>query len=435
MNPVTALFVPFALTSCYNEPQNMHRKKQKWAIYANVECGDYKQMADLKIIKSQSKEDFDADVRRHRIGVAAQVLIILAVLFAIAFMIKHYYDTRNYTGYEIIKKTVRSDSDTAEYMCYNGHILKYSQDGAESFDETDKANWNVTYEMQNPKIATCGDYVAMGDAGSTEILVMDPQGNQTAIQTKLPVMNFSVAGQGVVAAVLEDGNTTRINVYDKTGNQLAGIKSTMAKSGYPADVALSPSGTLLGVAYIRMENDVLKSSVAFYNFGDVGQNEIDNYVSGYDYDETVIPRIKFLNNRTAVAVGDNKMIMYKGDQKPEALSSNSIDEEINSVFYGPDEVALVFHSDSGANHYKVNVYNDSGKLKLSQDFEMAYTDIKLTSNRVIVYNDSTCEIFDMKGNVKYDGLFEDSVFLMSPTDNTTRFILVNRNLTQLIQLN
>ncbi|SKC00402.1 hypothetical protein SAMN06296386_1133 [Lachnospiraceae bacterium] len=392
-------------------------------------------MADLKLIKSQSVEDFDADVRRHRLDVTIRVLLILAVLFVIAFLIKRYFDTRNFTGYEIIKKTVRSDSDTAEYMVYNGHILKYSQDGAESFDETDKANWNVTYEMQNPKIATCGDYVAMSDAGSTEILVMDPNGNQTAIQTKLPVMNFSVAGQGVVAAVLEEGNTTRINVYDKTGTQLAGIKCTMAKSGYPADIALSPGGTLLGVTYIRMENDSLRSSVAFYNFGDVGQNEIDNYVSGYDYDGTVIPRIKFLNNRTAVAVGDNKMILYKGDQKPEALSANNIENEIESVFYGPDEVALVFRADSGANHYIMDIYSDTGKLKLSQDFEMAYTDIKLTSDRAIVYNESTCEIFDMKGKVKYDGLFEDSVFLLAPTTNPTRFVLVNRNLTQLIQLN
>ena len=392
-------------------------------------------MADLKIIKSASKEDFDADVRRHRLDITLRVLVILAVVFAIAFAVKHYIDTRSYTGYEILKKTVRSDSDTAEYMVYNGHILKYSQDGAESFDETDKANWNVTYEMQEPKIATCGDYVAMSDLGSTEILVMDPDGNQTAIQTKLPVMNFNVAGQGVVAAVLEEGNTTRINVYDREGNQLAGIKSTMSKSGYPADIALSPGGTLLGVTYIRMENDELKSSVAFYNFGDVGQNEIDNYVSGYDYEGTVIPRIKFLNNRTAVAIGDDKMVFYKGDQKPEALSANAIEDEIESVFYGPDEVGLVFRAESGANRYRIDLYSDSGKLKLSQEFEMAYTDIKLTSDRIIIYNDSTCEIFDMKGKVKYDGLFEDSVILMAPTSNTTRFVLVNRNMTQMIQLN
>ena len=77
-------------------------------------------------------------------------------------------------------------------------------------------------------------------------------------------MDICVAGQGVVAAVLSDKSATKINVYDKEGNQLAGMKCTMIQTGYPFDISLSPSGTLLGVSYVRMDGGELKSSIAFY---------------------------------------------------------------------------------------------------------------------------------------------------------------------------
>ena len=391
-------------------------------------------MPEFTVIKSEESRTADRKVRLHRIGIIARIVAVAVLVLGALFFIRHFFDTQVYTGYEILSKSLRSDSDTAQYMSYNGHILKYSQDGAEAFDGTKDMLWNVTYEMQNPQVATCGDYVALGDQGSTEILVVDPKGAQTEIRTKLPVLNFCVAGQGVVAAVLEDGTTSRINIYDKEGTVLAGIKSTMGKSGYPMDITLSPNGTLLGVAYVRMNQNQLYSSVAFYNFGGVGRNEIDNYVSGYDYDGTVIPRIRFLNDRAAVAIGDDRMVFYNGAQKPEAISENRIDREIQSVFYGNGEVALVFRSGQGGDSSEIELYNDRGKLEFSKEFDLKYTDVQLANGLIIIYNDAFCQIFNRRGLSKFDGVFEDSTLLMVPTKSPTRYTLVNRNTTQSIRL-
>ncbi len=393
-------------------------------------------MPDLHVVKTEKKANYEAEVRNHRLRIFGSIVFIAAIIAGVVLYVYNYFDTRVYTGYEILAKSLRSDSETAEYMSYNGHVLKYSRDGAESYDGVKEAKWNVTYEMQNPQIATCGDFVAMADEGSSEILVMSGTGRQSTINTKLPVVNFSVAGQGVVAAVLEDGSSTRINIYDAEGNELAGIKCSMSKSGYPVDVALSPNGTLLGVSYSRIDSETgnIHSSVAFYNFGDVGQNEIDNYVSGYDYEDTVIPRIRFLSHDSAVAIGDNRIVFFSGEQKPEAVSENSIKEEIQSVYFGNNETALVFRSDRGGNRYRIMVYGHTGRLLLEKEFELNYTDIQLADKRVIIYNDSVCEIMTLNGDIKYDGIFEDPVLLMVPIDIHTGFILVNRSMTQEIRL-
>ena len=393
-------------------------------------------MPDLHVVKQEKKENYEAEVLAHRLRIFGSIVFVIALIVGGCLYAKKYFDTKIYTDYEILAKSLRSDSDTAEYLTYNGHILKYSRDGAESYDGVNDAKWNITYEMQSPIVATCSDYVAIADEGASEILVMSGQGKQSAINTKLPLVNFSVAGQGVVAAVLEDGDAARINIYDAEGKELAGIKCTMSKSGYPVDVALSPDGTLLGVSYIRVDPDTgnVHSSVAFYNFGDVGQNEIDNYVSGYDYEDSVIPRIRFISHDCAVAIGDNRIVFYYGEQKPEAVSENSIDEEIQSVYYGEEETALVFRSDGGGNKYRIVVYGKAGRQVLDTEFELAYTDIQLKDKRVIIYNDSACVIMNLNGDVRFDGMFEDPVLLMVPTDRMAKYILVNRSMTQEIQL-
>ncbi|MCR4892903.1 MAG: DUF5711 family protein [Lachnospiraceae bacterium] len=392
-------------------------------------------MADLEVVKSESKESFAQKVFRHRAGIVIRWVLAIAVVVGIVFWLKYQADTKVYTGYEILTKSLRSDADNSKYMVYNHHILKYSQDGAEAFDGTDSTIWNVTYEMQDPKVATCGDYVAMGDEGATEIIVMDPTGKQTSIRTKLPILSFCVARQGVVAAVLQDGSSSRINLYDREGNLLAGLKSTMGKSGYPIDLSLSPNGTILAVSYVRMVKNEIRSSVAFYNFSDVGQNEIDHYVSGYDYDGTIIPRIRFLTDSAAVAIGDDRIVFYTGSQKPELKTEIPFNKEIQSVFYGDDgTVALVFRSERGGSYYRIHLYDTDGEVLQEQEFTLDYTDIQISNGLIIIYNDLLCQIFNRSGLSRFEGVFEDPVLLMAPTDSVSKYILINRNMTQRIQL-
>ena len=76
-----------------------------------------------------------------------------------------------------------------------------------------------------------------------------------------------------------------------------------------------------------------KGSVAFYNFSSVGQNFVDNFASGADYVDAVIPYLTFINGDTAFAVADNRLVIYSGDQRPKSTADVSLEEEIQSIFY------------------------------------------------------------------------------------------------------
>ncbi len=393
-------------------------------------------MSGFTLIKGKRSPDdrhADWEILKHRIKKILRVVAMIAALVFIIWFIHRLYQNTTFSDYEILSKSMRQDSETSEYIAYNGHILKLSRDGAEAFEGNGKAIWNITYEMQAPRAATCGDFVAIADKQGTEIYVASSANDKGKISTKLPILDLCISKQGVVAAVLEDSGTSWIRLYSKSGEELASIKCSMAESGYPMDISLSPSGYLLGAAYTRVEGDTMRSSVAFYNFGDVGANESDHYMSGYDFPETLIPRIKFLNDSTAFAIGTDKMIIFSGDQKPEKKYEYTFDTRIKGVFYSEDRIVLVKESviDGG---YSASVFNLSGEELLVIPFDLDYIDLQVSKDRIVIYSDTHMIIYDMKGTVKYDGSLDDSTLLISPTDNARRYILVNRESVKTIKL-
>lgn len=393
-------------------------------------------MSGFTVVKgnrSDDNRDAERDILKHRIKKLLRVVALIAALIFVIWIIHHLYQNTTFTDYEILSKAMRQDSDTSKYMAYNGHVLKLSRDGAEAFDGNGKAIWNVTYEMQNPQAASCGDYVAIADKQGTDIYVASAADNMSRIATKLPVLDLCISRQGVVAAVLEDSGTSWIRLFDRTGEELASIKCTMPESGYPMDISLSPGGYLLAVAYTRVEGSSMRSSVAFYNFGEVGANESDHYMSGYDFEGMLIPRVKFMNDSTAFCVGTDKMVIFSGDQKPEKKYEYSFDSRIKGVFYSEDRIVLVKESaiDGG---YSASVFNLAGEELLTIPFDMDYIDVQVNKNRIIIYSDTHMMIYDMKGIIKYDGPLDDSTLLAAPTDNPRRYILVNRETVKLIQL-
>ena len=385
--------------------------------------------------RTLSKEDKAAEreILKHRIKKVLRIAALMAAVILVIWLIHHLYQNTTFNDYEILSKTLRQDSDTSEYIAYNGHVLKLSRDGAEAFEGNGRAIWNVTYEMQHPKAAYCGDFVAIADEEGTEIYVASAADDMNKISTKLPILDICISKQGVVAAVLEDSGTSWVRLFDKSGDELASIKCTMAESGYPMDISLSPSGYLLAIAYTRVEGDSMRSSVAFYNFGDVGANESDHYMSGYDFPGTLIPRVKFLNDSTAFAMGSDRMVLFSGDQKPEKRYEYSFDNRIKGVFYSGDRIVLVKESaiDGG---YAASVFNLAGEELLSIPFDINYIDVQVSSKRIVIYSDTHMLIYDMNGKVKYDGPLDDSTLLVSVTDSARRYILVNRETVKLIQL-
>ncbi len=379
----------------------------------------------LKEKYENTQKDFEKKIRRHRRAILYRIIIGIAIVAAL--IVSAYYNYRKmvYTDYDIIRSISYAEASNAKFLKFGDNILKYSQDGASVFNISNDMLWNETFEMQNPIVDVCGDYIAIGDYMGTTVYIYNSSGLQGSIDTSTPLKRFCVSGTGNVAVVLEDGEVTWVKLYDVNGTNIASDRTTMSKSGYPVRIDLSENGILLAISYLFVDSGVLSSSVAFYNFGAVGQNEIDNLVSGYNYSGTVVSDVEFINPNTAFALGDNKLTIFKGADKPESIFEKEIEKEVLSVFHNENMIALVFDDDEGTNKFIAEVYDEKGNLVTTQGFDIDYSNMSLYRDLLIIYNSESCQIYNTSGLKKFDGKFDKSAIAVIPETVGSRYLVIN----------
>ncbi|MDE6053874.1 MAG: hypothetical protein K2G55_08950, partial [Lachnospiraceae bacterium] len=339
------------------------------------------------------KKSMDTMLARHRQIKLYTVLAVLALAAVVAAGSYITWKNKVYISYQVIQQSEWVRSSESKSINLNGTLFTYSNDGMSCTDLKGKTIWNQTYEMQNPEIRTCGRTIAVGDYNGRKIYVANTQGMVGTVETTMPIRDFCVSTNGVVAAVLDDSTVTAIYLYNAaTGESFADFKTRMSNSGYPVAIDISNDGSLAAVSYIKVEKGKMVSNIGFYNFSAVGQNYTDNFVSGYVYPEAVIPLVHFMSNDTVFAVADNRRMFFKGRQKPESLSETMISEEIQSVFYDENHVGLVFFNTAAETTYRLEVYDTNAKKVSEIAFDMDYKEILFDTSGIIIYNDNECLI-------------------------------------------
>lgn len=392
-------------------------------------------MANIReYLKRKEKRDIDKNaiprvsyrekIKSHKFTIFYRIILVVILIAAITAAALIQWQNKVYTENVELSSVGINITQDVKLMPFSGHLLSYSKDGANCMDTKGNAVWNQTFEMQNPMVDICQNVVAIGDYNGRTIYVMDTTGALGNITTNRPVRDFCVASNGVVAAVLDDTDVTLICLYDAKGNELVRFRTTMKESGYPVNVSISPSGELVCVSYMFVDSGQMKSSVAFYNFGAVGQNNTDNYVSGYDYLNAIVPLTHFLDNRSIFAVSDDRIMFYSGAQKPVSVAETLVSEEIRGVYYGDEYIGLVFNSTQGSSRYRLDVYQKSGAFQQSIEFDLEYTNILFHEDQIIIHNESQCSIYNSKGVQKYDGKFSKTVLVLIPLSGNYRYMVV-----------
>lgn len=111
-----------------------------------------------------------------------------------------------------------------------------------------------------------------------------------------------------------------------------------------------------------------------------------------------------------------------------------IEDEIQSVYYNENYIGLVYKDISKELPYHIDIYNTSGNIVNSQDFDLEYTDIIFNKDLMIIYDATECIMYNMDGLVKYKGLLKNSIIKMIPTNNKTRYLFVSGTKMDEIQL-
>lgn len=397
---------------------------------------DYlKRKADRKKDKNAiPRVSYREKIKSHKFTIFYRTILVIILIVAIVAAAFIQWQNKVYTESVELSSVEIHITQDVKLMPFSGHLLSYSKDGANCMDTKGNAVWNQTFEMQNPMVDICQNVAVIGDYNGRTIYVMDTAGLLGNITTNRPVRDFCVAANGVVAVVLDDTDVTLICLYDAKGNELVRFRTTMKESGYPISVSISPSGELVCVSYMFVDSGHMKSSVAFYNFGAVGQNNTDNYVSGYDYLNEIVPLTHFVDNRSVFAVSDERIMFYSGAQKPVVAAEALISEDVRGVYYGSEYIGLVFNSTQSSNRYRLDVYHKSGAFQRSIEFDIEYTDILFHEDQIIIHNESECCIYNNNGVQKYDGKFNKTVLTLIPLSGHYRYMVVTPDSIDTIEL-
>ena len=384
--------------------------------------------------REQNQITYKDKIRKHKLTTVYRTLLVMLALGAVAALIMVQYKRHIYTDYDIVSSIAREESAESVDMRLQDSILTYSKDGAHCTDSKGNVKWNQTYEIQDIKVEACRDVVAIGNYNGREIYVQNTEKQLGTINTTMPIRNLTVSATGTVTAVLADTDVAWVNTYNVEGENIFEGQVHMHDSGYPAAISLSPNGELLAVSYVYVDAGILKTDIAFYNLGSVGDNYSDHFVSVYSYSDLVVPEIQFMNDNTAFAVGDSRLMIYTGAQKPDSAAEHLYDREVQSVFYNDEYIGLVFISDREDSRYRMDVFNSNGEKEGSYYFNIEYTDIFFGEDNFTVYNETECVITTLDGVEKYNGYFSKAVNLMLPTGAAYKYLLVTDNSIDTIQL-
>lgn len=334
--------------------------------------------------------------------------VVLVVVAGLAIGGKILVDRWQFKSYKVITRTELEDTTTtAAYAEFGDYMLKYGGDGVTLLNAQGEEVWNAPQTMENPVVAMRGEYCVIYDKKGTDIGVYNIDGKVVDIQTKLPVEKVCVNPQGITGVILADGETTWIHVYDKKGNELVTAKTSVDSPGYPVDLSLSDNGQLMAVSYLCVKNNQPASFMAFYNFGNTGQNQMDNQVSGYNYVGTLIPQVDYLSDAQALAFSDDGFLTYSGKQIPEESNQITLDDDILSVFHDDQYVGIAYKSGKEKQPYEIALYTTGGREKATFTLDFAFDHVAISKDQIFVYNEKEVGIYTVKGYCRYRGTIKE----------------------------
>lgn len=387
-------------------------------------------------------EDEQAEWRsRNRMdGRLPKIVAVIVVIIILAGIYMIFVD-RGYNGYEVVEETGVKNASMLDYAPYQNSLLKFSKDGATYVDEKGKAVWNETFAMKMPTADVSGEYAAIADMNGNDVYIFNTQGKVSNTTMPYKICDIAVASQGEFAVILEDEKVNYINIYDKNGEQISEIQTTIDKSGYPMDMDLSSDGTKLFSTYLYLDGVDVKNGLAAYNFGPVGVNEnADRLMGGYQLEDTLVPKVEFLDNNTICAFGDNQIILYSMREKPSEKARIALKSEVQSVVYNDKYVGIVIPNEEEAKKneekapYVLELYNTSGRKVMTQKIDFSYENVRMTKDEIVFTGGTECRIYTVKGKLKFSYTFSKNVVDMVPTGYSSRYIVLYDSGSEVVRL-
>ena len=389
---------------------------------------------NLKTIET-NYEELEQQVREYRKSNVKLLVRVILVLGLLVLIVKIVFALSSSDSYEVTDSIERSASNVAQYQLFQEYLLEYSNDGIVCMGANNEIVWNRSFEMISPEIVICEEYLAIYDVGGTQIFIITESGVQKMIETASPIQSVCIAKQGTVAVLMKENNVSQVKLFDKKGNELANGKFYGEKGGFPIDIALSYDGTKLAVDMVDVSGGSVSTTISFYNFGSVGQSEIDNNVGTYTFEGVIVPEIEYVSNSRMIGVGTGKILIFEGTQKPELAKELFVEQEILSCFHNEKYIGIVYNNVDEEELWHIKVMDFRGNTIMENDTSIAYDSIEFLSNDEICVTSSTeCQLFTTYSIKKFSYTFDKTLYKVLAGDTEQNYTFIFKDTIEEVKL-
>ena len=337
------------------------------------------------------------------------IIVCILIFTGIFFVVKNkFYKYKNYS----LKWTKElHQGSIVGYETFQDYIIKYSKDGVVCLDRTGGEVWIDSYEMKDPIVSVSTSYMAIADRQGTNVYIFEKNGRIGSASTGLPISRISLSDSGVLAAIVEDNNSTSIIFFSKEGNPIdITIKNSLTGDGYPTDIGLSPDGSNLIVSYQYIKSSMLKGNVVFYNFSDIGKNIPNRIMGGFNepFEDSLISKVNFTGKSDSYVLASNGVYFFTSQNiiTPKLKSSFPEQSEIKSVAYDKDHIVMIVDNISDQYKYTLKLYTTKGKLLWEKGINYDYERLDIDKDYIFLSDNNSCVIYNTEGNVKFESDLE-----------------------------
>ncbi len=380
----------------------------------------------------ETEETEEIDTGRGGLSNGKRALIFVALALVLAAVMVVLWLFASYYDYEEMSSTELANEAETRYTDFRENLLSYSRDGAFYTDYSGNLIWNYTYEMDEPRIESCGDRLLIYDRQGTRMIIQSSAGNVGEISTTLPIVDADVSAGGETAVLMQDGSTGDVTLYAADGSIVASGEVHTANTGYPVAIAVSSDGKRMALSLINLNDGDVKSTLNFYDFGNEGAQQKDNITASYSYSDMVIPDIDFVDDDKLVAFGDTEIVIYTAGSSPKVGAEVFLPDSIISVFHNDSYIGMVY---TGSEGNELKVCSLSGAEKYCIPTDTSYTKCEFNKNDEVMLTDGEdISIFTLLGVEKFRYHFNEGFYEMIPWETSKTYVMIEKGAIRRIRL-
>lgn len=342
-------------------------------------------------------------------------LLILIVLLGLVIVLKGYNtqvaevfsdDKVTLSPY---KEPVSAESlEQYTFDCYNGDILIGNKDGFKRVDKNGKVKWDQPFSMINPRIRVQGDYILIADIGGTDFYAFSKSGLIYNKKVNNPILLCDINESGNVTIIEENRDAHMLTVYDVDGKPRFKRNTTIDRSGYPTDLAISPSGEQLVVNYLDVSDIQPKSNLVFFDLNYKSIYAVDQIVNAVELEGDIIGELICMGANEYIAFSSTQLKGYKFIDEGIETFTIDLTNKIIDVVGGDDFFAVAygeplagFDEDLSG---KVILYDKNGNKINNFNVDGQLTHVSLKEDQLIIGSNRTYLSIEKNGRVnwKYD---------------------------------